>query len=682
MLRTLRKKKGADRDLQRTGSQNFQSLEVHGSSPGSTGKQGKDESETNPETVKKQERPASAQRRTRCEEMIEKMSKLVSTDIATDSVDAVNGLEAKEELPSVVNEVYKMAKVERNHKFMKSEMTINTLQQIPNATDDNVVKTKAVMALSYLLVDSDDMDQVQKVTEKTNAIRQLLNQLVGFVPPNQPEKGEMSEVELLQSLVNYAVADDNKRAICEEGGKDIIPAFLNSEKADVQLLATELIWNLTFVPSNRPLLHEVKIGEKDISELLNDMKKSPNDKVRQNAEGALFVLRGLKTVETITKDEVEATDGGESKDADEDSDDDDVVIRPSSAKQLSPSTTDIDSKPIIGLPGGSAPPPPPPPYVDGAGGIDPAPSPPPPPPAPASQLFRGPAVEPPKSQRLSVPVSPADTQKKGHIMLSYNWNNQEVVLKINKRLREEGYNTWIDVENMSGSILEAMAVAVQEASLILVCYCKSYQKSANCRTEGEYVFNLKKEFIPLRMQNFKAENWLGALLGSHLYVDFTDHHSNFDEKMTQLLRQIKQRNHPTLPQQTPLTETDSKDVVPDTGKKRTASIASISPNTELSRPSSSELDFPTRSSPLPPILTKEDKVREWTSDEVKNWFTTSQINRYNEAMLSRLTGHNLIQLHNLRKEAPEFFYKCLQTDFGMDLLDILKFAQELENLKL
>ncbi|XP_077988725.1 uncharacterized protein LOC144443204 isoform X2 [Glandiceps talaboti] len=674
MLRTLRKKKTQERENQKSDSRSSQNqgqpLEIHGSAAGS--KEGKSISKTSHDAApSKQERPASAQRKTRCQEITEKMTVLVAMDISTDSVDGGKETASKEELPDVVSEVFKMSKVEKNHKVMKSETTISVLQQIPDVTDDEVTKTKAVMALSYLVTDSDDVKDISQAADKSKAIPQILNQLLGLIPPSRHTKGELTENDLLQSLINYAVADDNKKVICEEGGKDIIPAFLKSEQTEVQVLATELIWNLAFVQSNRALLLQAKVDEGDIINSLYTLMQSPDERIRKNAEGALFVLQSDQKKESkqtdIATDEFEITkSNGLAHDVDEDdSDDEAVIIRPSSAKGPGIDTTDQDTRKLLSH--GGHPPPPPPSSVSQAAPPPPPPQPsvpggeaPPPPPPPLLTQQDG---QPTVTKSMSATPNSLPGIRKGHIMLSYNWKYQKLVLKINQRLRAKGYVTWIDVENMSGSILDAMADAVQESYLVLVCYCKAYQKSPNCRTEGEYVFSLKKDFIPLKMEEFRPGNWLGAFLGNQLYVDFSEGDEIFEEKMELLLQQIEMRNNK---EKTSLTERDSKDIVVDTGSR------AVTP----------EREFPTGSSPLPPISATSSKVKKWTVEDVKNWFKNSQINRYNEDMLNQLSGQTLVQLHNLRKEAPEFFYKSLQTDFGMNLLDILKFAQELEKLQL
>ncbi len=40
-------------------------------------------------------------------------------------------------------------------------------------------------------------------------------------------------------------------------------------------------------------------------------------------------------------------------------------------------------------------------------------------------------------------------------MISYNWENKQIINRIGTALKEYGYRVWIDDEQMKGSILEA-----------------------------------------------------------------------------------------------------------------------------------------------------------------------------------------------------------------------------------
>ena len=43
----------------------------------------------------------------------------------------------------------------------------------------------------------------------------------------------------------------------------------------------------------------------------------------------------------------------------------------------------------------------------------------------------------------------------------------------------------MDLDNMQGSTLQAMAEAVEDADIVLVCFSQKYKNSPNCRA-GEY----------------------------------------------------------------------------------------------------------------------------------------------------------------------------------------------------
>ena len=40
---------------------------------------------------------------------------------------------------------------------------------------------------------------------------------------------------------------------------------------------------------------------------------------------------------------------------------------------------------------------------------------------------------------------------------------------------------WMDVDNMAGSTLQAMAEAIENADIVLLCYSQKYKISPNCR---------------------------------------------------------------------------------------------------------------------------------------------------------------------------------------------------------
>jgi len=133
-------------------------------------------------------------------------------------------------------------------------------------------------------------------------------------------------------------------------------------------------------------------------------------------------------------------------------------------------------------------------------------------------------------------AKPIENVASGHVMISYNWENQPIVVRLAKSLKEQGHQIWLDIEQMGGSTLGAMAEAVEQSSLVLMCMSRKYKDSPNCRLEGEYVVNRKVPFIPLMMQQgYLPDGWLGITLGAKLYYDFTNE-DNWDTKISALVK--------------------------------------------------------------------------------------------------------------------------------------------------
>ena len=73
-----------------------------------------------------------------------------------------------------------------------------------------------------------------------------------------------------------------------------------------------------------------------------------------------------------------------------------------------------------------------------------------------------------------------------HVMLSYSWDEQDMIVKIAESLKRRQYNRWLDTEQMKGSIMDAMSDAVEGAAVVLYGVSKGYKESANCRLEANY----------------------------------------------------------------------------------------------------------------------------------------------------------------------------------------------------
>ena len=72
-----------------------------------------------------------------------------------------------------------------------------------------------------------------------------------------------------------------------------------------------------------------------------------------------------------------------------------------------------------------------------------------------------------------------------HVMISYQWDVQKLVIQIKNKLQADGFKVWMDIDEMGGSTLESMAKAVENASVVLVCVSQKYKESPNCRSGNE-----------------------------------------------------------------------------------------------------------------------------------------------------------------------------------------------------
>jgi hypothetical protein len=102
-----------------------------------------------------------------------------------------------------------------------------------------------------------------------------------------------------------------------------------------------------------------------------------------------------------------------------------------------------------------------------------------------------------------------------HVMVSYCWEQQDVVLRIKAALVKRGYTCWLDVEQMSGSTVDAMADAIDHSYALIYGISLDYKESANCRLEAMYAHQAKVKMVPMLLQeNYVANGWLGMLLGT------------------------------------------------------------------------------------------------------------------------------------------------------------------------
>lgn len=246
-------------------------------------------------------------------------------------------------------------------------------------------------------------------------------------------------------------------------------------------------------------------------------------------------------------------------------------------------------------------------------------------------------------------ASSTSEAKKGHVMISYQWENQTLIQKIRDNLKENGVKCWMDIDDMHGSTVDTMAKAVEGADIVLICYSKKYKESPNCRAEAEYAFQLKKTIIPLKMErNFEAREWLGLIIGAKLYYEFTDKYP-FEEKMNGLLKEVLKNHQKSVHQKPVFFET-----VPDYTEKTSTSSSKPRAKTQVL-----------------------EVVKNWTESDVLRWINHHKLP---SSIFSTMTGMDIAFLQVLRQESPDFFYKALNKMLKLnDVPTMAKFSFALED---
>ncbi|XP_038078853.1 uncharacterized protein LOC119746126 isoform X2 [Patiria miniata] len=273
-----------------------------------------------------------------------------------------------------------------------------------------------------------------------------------------------------------------------------------------------------------------------------------------------------------------------------------------------------------------------------------------------------------------------------HIMLSYQWAAQKVVLKVRDLLVTAGYRVWVDVDCMYGSTLQSMAEAVENAEVILVCISERYKESPNCRTEAEYAYQCRKSIIPLMMDKYYQPNgWLGMIMGTKYYVDLSGRHS-FSDQAQKLLREISDIGSAALLEEPVFEFEDASTTMLNNPRNHTVSPrpqtlqsprqSTSSPRRHVSTPRH-QMPSPLPESPSP---TQPAHVREWSKENVQQWLEHANLSHLRKS-LKDFDGSLLAQLHTLRQEAPDFFYTSLRQDLCIQhLVDILKLTAAMDKI--
>ncbi|ESO99950.1 hypothetical protein LOTGIDRAFT_230877 [Lottia gigantea] len=264
------------------------------------------------------------------------------------------------------------------------------------------------------------------------------------------------------------------------------------------------------------------------------------------------------------------------------------------------------------------------------------------------------------TEKGELETSEKDSKNKGHVMISYQWGDQEILKRVRDKIRGSKKKVWMDIDDMEGSTLQAMADAVENADIVLICMSRKYKDSPNCRAEAEYAHQLRKTVIPLIMErSYKPDGWLGMILGAKLFYDFSGKYP-FESKIEGLLREISQK----------LNLGDGA-VAGPTGSK---GVDVVDGPDQKIVPVQNDMVYAPYKAPPP----KLGEVKSWNAAQVKDWLKKYGLSG---TRVEKLTGREIAFLQKLQASTPEYYYMTVKTDLGIKTLtDMANFEEAMDEL--
>ncbi|CAF3388118.1 unnamed protein product [Rotaria sp. Silwood1] len=131
-----------------------------------------------------------------------------------------------------------------------------------------------------------------------------------------------------------------------------------------------------------------------------------------------------------------------------------------------------------------------------------------------------------------------NNEKNFDIMISYSHQDKIFCKQLYEELIKIGYRVWIDFDQMHGNIMDAMAQAIEQSNIILICMSEQYRRSNYCRAEANYAFQRRIKIVPILLQqHYKPDGWLLFLVSQLIYVNFTKY--EFSQAMKMLIKELK-----------------------------------------------------------------------------------------------------------------------------------------------
>ncbi len=129
----------------------------------------------------------------------------------------------------------------------------------------------------------------------------------------------------------------------------------------------------------------------------------------------------------------------------------------------------------------------------------------------------------------------------GHVMLSYQWDQQDKVKRVHDLLTKLGVKVWMDIfGGMGEDIYDSMAEGVSNAAVVVCFMSQKYQDSENCKLELRFAKQTGKAIVPVltdQSPGWRASGWLGLITAGLLWTPLVE--DTFEDNVAAIFSQIK-----------------------------------------------------------------------------------------------------------------------------------------------
>jgi len=203
--------------------------------------------------------------------------------------------------------------------------------------------------------------------------------------------------------------------------------------------------------------------------------------------------------------------------------------------------------------------------------------------------------------------------------------------------------------------MQAMADAVENTEFVIICMSDSYKRSVYCQAEAEYAFHCKRHLLPIIVrQGYRADGWLGLIIGSRIYVDFG--RVEFKNACELILKEISLQREKKF-SDTKKKNTGRHTAIGDHLSKKSENLREpIIETKEKSNLPNEYLNRNTSKSTYSSI-----SINQWTRNDVLDFLYDKNLH-YMMPLCELMTGLGLIKLFRICQTKPNRFYLQLNEE--------------------